>query len=53
MGGAGGGGGVTALRFSGGSPRFLVDSLLFSDMFDTQNNESGCSASKYYLRRLV
>ena len=42
-GGAGGGGGVTALRFSGGSPRFLVDSLLFSDMFDTQNNKSGCA----------
>lgn len=31
-GGAGGGGGVNARFFSGGSPRFLVDSLRFSDM---------------------
>ena len=38
-GGAGGGGGVTALLFSGGSPRYLVDSLLFSDMFDEQSNK--------------
>lgn len=31
-GAVGGGGGVKARFFSGGSPRFLVESLLFSDI---------------------
>jgi len=36
-GGGGGGGGVNARFFSGGSPRFLVDSLLFSVMTMREN----------------
>ena len=39
MRGAGGGGGVKARFLNGGSPRFLVDNLLFSDMEVTAHDD--------------